>query len=133
MSIIDSEGFVYPYLRPIRVYSYNIPLLDPDYVKKHKLKRKANLTPPWRPVHYLPLENKTKENKSTLKELIYLNNESTQTLEKDALEIMEFEQIFFKNFEIMLKHSGVFSARSKVDDILKEALKTKQQNQYRDI
>lgn len=123
LSIIDSEGFVYPYLRPIRVYSYNIPLLDSDYVKKHKLKIKAYFTPPWRPVHYLPLKNKTKGNKSTLKELIYLNNLSSQTLEKDALEIMEFEQLFFKNFEIMLKHSGVFSVQNKVDDILKEALK----------
>ena len=125
LTVVDTEGYVYPYLRPIRIYSYNLPLLNPSYIKKNRLKIKKLITPPWRPVHYLRLVNRVKKSKSILKEFIYLNNLDSTNPSKDAFDVMEFEQIFFKNFEIMLKHSGVFSARNKVDDILKEALKTK--------
>jgi hypothetical protein len=120
LSIIDTEGFVYPYLRPIRIYSYNLPLLNESYVKNNKLKRKKLLTPPWRPVHYLPL-NKTKSSKGVLGDFIYLNNVKNDSLETNAQDIMEFEQIFFKNYELMLKHSGVFISEISVKSVLESA------------
>lgn len=95
LAIIDSKGFVYPYLRPIRIYSYNLPLLNNDYVIENKLKYKKYFTPPWRPIHYLPL-NKTKITKGALGDFLYLNKVKNRSLATKAQDVMEFEQIFFK-------------------------------------
>lgn len=125
LAIIDINGFVYPYLRPIRIYSYNIPLLSPDYIKKHNLNIKKLITPFWRPVHYLPLKSSAEQEKrATLGKFIFLNNKQSDTLAEDAENIMDFEQIFFNHFKIMLDQSGVFKVKNKVKEIISQALNT---------
>ncbi|SMG43632.1 hypothetical protein [Arenibacter troitsensis] len=123
LAIIDNHGYVYPYLRPIRIYSYNIPLLDPEYISKHKLKFKRRITPPWQPVHYLPLSTETGVKSAPLNEFIYLNDRTSKKLAKDAKNIMLFEQIYFKDYQIMLEQAGVFKVKNKVGYIINEALK----------
>jgi hypothetical protein len=122
LSIIDSEGFVYPYLRPIRLYSYNLPLIDKSYLKTHKLNLKKYITPPWKPVHYLSLQTKSETKKAPMGEMIFLNDKKTRTLAQDSENIMEFEQIFFKNYQIMLNQSRIFKSRPNVKKIIDEAL-----------
>jgi len=125
LAIIDTDGFVYPYLRPIRLYSYNLPLIDKGYLKNHNLNFKKHITPPWRPVHYLPLKNKNNIKRAKLKKIYYLNNPNSSSLGKDAEEIMHFEQLFFENYRIMLKHLGVFKNKRTVSDIINKALAIK--------
>lgn len=122
LTIMDSKGFVYPYLRPIRIYSYNIPLLPPNYIKQHNLNLKKTITPPWRPVHYLELSTELSSKKAPLNKLIYLNDKNTTNLAKDAKKIMDFEQLFFKGYQIMLEQSKVLQTENKVKSIINEAL-----------
>lgn len=122
LSIIDSEGFVYPYLRPIRIYSYNLPLLNKEYIKKNRLNRKKFLTPPWRPVHYLPIPSKEGAKKAKLDKLLYLNKPDSTDLPINAEEIMKFEQIFFEHYKLILIHSGVVEIENSTKDIIKKAL-----------
>lgn len=124
LAIIDINGFVYPYLRPIRIYSYNIPLLSPEYITKHNLNLKKRITPSWRPVHYLPLKPAAEsEKRAVLGEFIYLNNKQSDNLAEDAENIMAFEQIFFNHYKIMLDQSSVFRVKNKVRKIINKALK----------
>lgn len=125
LAIIDTDGFVYPYLRPIRLYSYNLPLLNEDYLRKHKLNFKKRITPPWQPVHYLPLETKSNHKKAKLKKINYLNNPKSLRIGEDAEEIMHFEQLFFEDFRIMLKHLGIYETNNSVADIVNKALTSK--------
>lgn len=122
LTILDSKGMVYPYLRPIRLYSYNLELLDPEYVKKHRLKFKSLLTPPWRPVHYLPLQDKTGTGSAPLKVLIYLNDKKSDSLPKDSERIMRFEQSFFTHNRIMLAQSGIFRSNDRTREVVEKAL-----------
>ncbi|MCB0462028.1 MAG: hypothetical protein R2816_01335 [Flavobacteriaceae bacterium] len=118
LAIIDSNGFVYPYLRPIRLYAYNLALLNKKYIKDHKLNFKSKITPPWRPVHYLPLKKKASVKKAELRSITYLNNPDTKNIAEDAEDIMIFEQSFFEHYKIMLQHSGIFSVKKSVKEIL---------------
>lgn len=119
LAIIDSNGFVYPYLRPIRLYSYNLSLLSKKYIKDHNLNFKSKITPPWRPVHYLPLKKKSLAEKAVLGDLTYLNNSKTKNIAQDAEDIMIFEQSFFEHYRIILQHSGIFKVKKSVKEILK--------------
>lgn len=47
LSILDEEGFIFPYKKPIRLYSYNIPLLKNEYIKKNNLRIRNLFTPKW--------------------------------------------------------------------------------------
>jgi hypothetical protein len=122
LTILDSNGMVYPYLRPIRLYAYNLELLDQEYVKRHHLKLKSLLTPPWRPVHYLPLLDKAGAGSAPLKELIYLNDKKSKSLPRDAERIMRFEQSFFMHYRIMLAQSGIFRSIDKTRIVVEQAL-----------
>jgi hypothetical protein len=124
LAILDSEGYVYPYLRPIRLYSYNLELLNPEYLKEHRLKFRRYLTPPWRPVHYLPLLDKSSKGRAPLKELIFLNNPDSGSLAEDAERIMLFEQSFFQEYKLMLDQSGVFKSKTRTRDVVENALKS---------
>ncbi|EDP69546.1 hypothetical protein FBALC1_00290 [Flavobacteriales bacterium ALC-1] len=125
LSIIDADGFVYPYLRPIRLYSYNLPLIDKSYRSKHRLDVKKYITPPWRPVHYLPLKNKNTLNKAKLNKLYYLNRPNGLNLPKDAEEIMDFEQLFFDHYKIIMKHLGILKKSNSIENILRSACSLK--------
>ena len=94
-------------------------------MKTHNLNLKKHITPSRRPVHYLPLKNKNKEKKAKLKRLYYLNNPTSLRLALDAEEIMSFEQLFFENYAIMLKHLGVFEANNTVSQVIDKALSIK--------
>lgn len=128
LTILDSSGRVYPYLRPIRLYAYNLELLDREYVKKHHLKIRSVFTPPWRPVHYLPLLDKTGKGSAPMKELIYLNDRNSKSLPEDAERIMLFEQSFFMHYRIMLAQSGIFRSRDKTREVVEKALRSSHEN-----
>ncbi|WP_299121229.1 hypothetical protein [uncultured Winogradskyella sp.] len=122
LSVVDTEGFVYPYLRPIRLYSYNLPLIDKNYRAKHNLDIKKFITPPWQPVHYLPLKNKNTINKAKLNKLYYLNRPNGFNLPKDAEEIMNFEQLFFDHYKIIMKHLGILEEGNSIESVLNSAM-----------
>lgn len=121
LTIIDSNGTAYPYLRPIRLYSYNIPLLSFSYIKKHKLRIKRYLTPPWQPVNYLELR-KTTQKFAKINSIKYLNNLDKTHIASYADDVMCFEQIFFSDIRIMLKHSGIFYSDNTVERIVNDAI-----------
>lgn len=124
LSIIDSEGYVYPYLRPIRLYSYNLPLINKKYIAKNNLNIKKYITPSWRPVHYLQLQNKSSVEKGRLNSLTYLNNPESSNLAKDSEEIMKFEQLFFENIRLMLQHLKILKVNNSIEKIINDALLT---------
>lgn len=123
LTIIDAEGIIYPYPRPIRLYKYNLPLLKNGKLKS-KLIKKSYIVPPWRPVHYLQLSEITNW-KVQLKSLYYLNNEKTINIAKDAEYIMLFEQSFFNYYKLILAHTGILTSSKTVSEIVNNALKNK--------
>jgi hypothetical protein len=52
-AILDDRGYLHPYPRPIRAYSYNRAQLPATAEEKLRFKLKASVTPPWKPVSYL--------------------------------------------------------------------------------
>ena len=64
-----------------------------------------------------------REKWAILGEFIYLNNKQSDNLAEDAENIMDFEQIFFNHYKIMLNQSGVFRVKKKVRKIINKALK----------
>lgn len=121
LSILDSNGNVFPYPRPIRLYSYNLNLLEDDELKK-KLKVKALVTPPWQPVYYLPL-NKISKWKVRLSKIHYLNNPETNNIAKECEDIMLFEQGFFNSYKIMLSHTNIFNVTTTTQNVVVTALR----------
>jgi hypothetical protein len=123
LSILDEAGFVYPYNRPIRIYSYNIPSLSDEYVKNNFLNIKRFFTPPWRPVHYLPINNIDKNSKVKLGNLTFLNDIHINNLEEISDQIMAFEHVFFEEIKIMLQVAKIFDNQTTTKKIVAKALK----------
>jgi len=122
LTIIDKDGYIHPYRRPIRIYSYNIDLLDKNYIKNNQLKLKSLFVPPWRPVHYLPLAKIDSRLKIKLGELIYLNNDKNNNIAELSEQVMCFEQIFFEDTKIMLSMANIFNNKLTTKDIVNSAL-----------
>ena len=123
LSIIDGDGYVYAYNRPIRIYSYNIKLLKNEYIDKHKLNIRRWITPKWRPVHYLEIKPLLSTKKFKLKKLHYLNAPDSESLDLQAELIMDFEQIFFSGSKILLYKAGLFSKEHSIRNVLSRALR----------
>lgn len=122
LTIIDKDGFIHPYRRPIRIYSYNIDLLDKNYTKNNQLKLKSLFTPPWRPVHYLPLAKIDSRLKIKLGQLTYLNDSKNNDIAQLSEQVMSFEQLFFEDTKIMLSMANIFNIKLTTEDIVNSAL-----------
>ena len=123
LAILDSNGHVYPYQRPIRLYTYNLDLIPDHALNINKLKRKALITPPWQPVHYWQLP-KSGKRKTTLNKFVYLNKPGSDELPQDAEYVMKFEQNFFEPIRIILLHTKVLEEKRTVSQITSSALAT---------
>ena len=99
--ILSDEGKVYPYPRPIRLYSYNLPLLPINKKQLWSLKLKSFFTPPWQPVKYWNFKKPSKIH-ANINKIELLNNLEGDIAEMSQL-IMNFEHNFYSKEKIFLK------------------------------
>lgn len=99
---------VYSYPRPIRVYKYNLKSLPKDAMKSEYI-LKSYLTPPWRPVLYLPI--KPRKHSTLLSRLVFLNDKdiSESKLKKTLVAVMDFETSHFQLHKSGLIISDIIS------------------------
>ncbi len=121
LSIIEKDGSVYPYPRPIRLYSYNINKAKHILESPLLAKMKAFITPPWKPVHYVPLKI-TNKRKAPISQLFFLNNPSSTSLAIDAENIINFENSFFYAIKILFRQARVLQTNSTCQSIVSSAL-----------
>jgi len=113
LSFIDeAESILYAYPRPLRLYKYNIHRLNVSKLDKFLLHLKSKITPPWKPVKYIPLKpsqlavNKYKKT--------YLNENFSKVtpdvkLDREELfsNITDFEFAYFSATKAMLRMAKI--------------------------
>ena len=99
--ILSENGKVYPYPRPIRLYSYNLPFLPIDKKQLRRLKLKSFFTPPWQPVKYWNF-NKPSMISCKLNSIELLNIVDQDIAEMSQI-IMDFEHDFHSRKNIFIK------------------------------
>ena len=122
LAIIDDRGFVYPNLRPIRLYYYNsYKKIKSTFLSSLFYLLKAKVTPKWQPVEYVKLKNHRKEKKIKLHSLTYLNKPVSEDIAQDVEDVINFEFNYFKHIEIMLSHCGFINFNTSPAEILRSA------------
>ena len=114
LSFVDEKnGILYSYPRPLRLYGYNIDVLDADRLTKFKLQLKSLITPPWQPVDYIPILPSVYSTKKYNK--VYMNGEYSNIEdykkgnESLFLQITAFEFAHFDEAKAMLKICGILN------------------------
>jgi hypothetical protein len=107
LTVLDENGTVHKYPRPIRVYSYNIEDLPYDQARKAEFKRKSRMTPKWQPVEYLPLAPNSES--YPLCNVTFLNNknELPENIDRIANIITKFEYAYFEPTKQILSLAGI--------------------------
>jgi len=109
--IIDTQGYAYPYPRPIRIYSYNISSLPYGKFEKLKYFIKSLLTPHWQPVEYIHYYNSS-DTKFPISKIDYLNDENCSNLPLVSRLITDYEYSYFDNVMLMMHVAGVIHLES---------------------
>jgi hypothetical protein len=117
LAILSDDGFVFPYPRPMRVYSYNLGKMPISKLDLFRLRLKSLITPPWQPVEYVSLDTGGFES-LPVGDVVYLNDSNCSSLPFIAKQILDFEYSYFDQTANILRMAGVLGEEVGADMVL---------------